>query len=455
MHALFLSLLFPFVLSHTAQEWQSRTIYQVLTDRFYRNNGDTSGCSNLGDYCGGGFIGLMNNLDYIQNMGFDAIWISPMVTNTPGGYHGYWALDFYGVNPNFGAAQDLTNLISALHSRGMWIMLDVVANHVGPIGTDLSGVGQINPFNQASYYHPYCNIDWNNQWSVQNCWLANLPDLNQTVPFVDQGLTTWVNKIVQQYSIDGLRIDTCPEVPISFWAQYAQAAGVFTICEVFDGSIPDNAAYQPTVDATLNYPMFYLMQDLFKSGGSMYDARNFMSQASSTFKNMNWEGNFVDNHDNARFLYQYPKINRFQNAIAWTMTWPGIPILYYGDEQGYAGGNDPNNREILWPNIKNTGSQMYTFVKTVVTYRKNHQIWNYSWVERYCAQNFYAYSRGQAMMAFSNTDNNQMFWVSYHPYQVGNVVCNVLAANDCVTVTSQGVPVYLDGGECKLYQLKQ
>lgn len=442
------------VFSHSAQEWQSRTIYQVLTDRFFRNNGDTSGCGNLGNYCGGGFVGLINHLDYIQNMGFDAIWVSPIVLNTPGGYHGYWAQDFYSINPSFGSEQDFINLVTALHSRGMWMMVDVVANHVGPIGEDLSGVGQINPFNQASYYHPYCPINWSNQWSVQNCWLANLPDLNQSVQFVSSGLLTWIKTIVQKYSIDGLRIDTCPEVPINFWAQFSQAAGVFTMCEVFDGSIPTNAGYQGSVDATLNYPLYYLMQDMFKSGNSMYDARNFWNQASQAFKNINVEGNFVDNHDNARFLYNYNKINRFQNAVAWTMTWPGIPILYYGGEQGYAGGNDPNNREILWPNIGNTQSTMYTFVKNVVTYRKNHQLWNFSWVERYAANNFYAYSRGQALMAFSNTDNNQMYWVSYHPYAVGNVVCNVFAANDCVTVTSQGVPVTLNQGECKLYQLK-
>ena len=455
MKVLVFCLAFAVVMSHTAQEWQSKTIYQVLTDRYFRNNGDTSGCGNLGNYCGGGFVGLMNHLDYIQNMGFDAIWVSPIVLNTPGGYHGYWAQDFYKINPSFGTEQEFISLISALHQRGMWIMVDVVANHVGPIGENLAGVGQINPFNQASYYHPYCAINWNNQWSVQNCWLANLPDLNQSVQFVSSGLLTWIKSIVQKYSIDGLRIDTCPEVPMSFWAQFSQAAGVFTLCEVFDGSIPTNAGYQGSVDATLNYPLYYLMQDMFKSGNSMYDARNFWSQASQAFKNINVEGNFVNNHDNARFLYNFGKINRFQNAIAWTMTWPGIPILYYGDEQGYAGGNDPNNREILWPNIGNTQSQMYTFVKTVVNYRKNNQIWNYNWVERYAANNFYAYSRGQALMAFSNTDNSQMYWVSYHPYAVGNVVCNVFYSTDCVTVTSQGVPVTLNQGECKLYQLKK
>jgi len=136
------------------------------------------------------------------------------------------------------------------------------------------------------------------------------------------------------------------------------------------------------------------------------------------------------------------------------MTWPGIGILYYGDEQGYAGGDDPNNREILWPNLGNTNFQLYTFVTKVVQYRKANQIWNYPFVERFCADNFYCWTRGMAMMAFSNTNTNLQYNVTFHPYQVGQVICNIFYATDCVTVMSYGVPVYLNGGECKLYQLQ-
>jgi len=93
-------------------------------------------------------------------MGFDAIWISPVVTNYPGGYHGYWATDFYTINANFGSAQDLKDLVNACHSRGIWVMVDVVANHVGPIGTNYASV---NPFNKAEHYHTNCDINnWNN-----------------------------------------------------------------------------------------------------------------------------------------------------------------------------------------------------------------------------------------------------------------------------------------------------
>jgi alpha-amylase len=66
-------------------------------------------------------------------MGFDAIWISPIVTNTPNGYHGYWMQDLYGFNPKFGSKADLQALIQACHSRNMFVMLDVVGNHVGPV----------------------------------------------------------------------------------------------------------------------------------------------------------------------------------------------------------------------------------------------------------------------------------------------------------------------------------
>jgi len=73
-----------------AAAWKKRAVYQLLTDRFAKSNGDTSGC-NLSNYCGGDFEGIKKNLQYIKDLGFDAIWISPVIDNIDGGYHGYWA----------------------------------------------------------------------------------------------------------------------------------------------------------------------------------------------------------------------------------------------------------------------------------------------------------------------------------------------------------------------------
>lgn len=156
--------------------WKSRSIYQLLTDRFARSNGDKSSCGNLSNYCGGTWKGIEDNLDYIKGMGFDAIWISPVVQNIGGGYHGYWASNWEQVNSNFGSSDDLKAMVSAAHAKGIWVMVDVVANHVGPVGNDFS---QIYPLNQAEHYHADCQIDnWNDQNQVENCRLSDLPDLN-------------------------------------------------------------------------------------------------------------------------------------------------------------------------------------------------------------------------------------------------------------------------------------
>ena len=455
-------LLLVAVWAATPQQWASRTIYQVVTDRFARNDGDTSICQNLSNYCGGGFIGLMNNLDYIANMGFDAIWISPVIANTPGGYHGYWAQNHYEVNTNFGSAQDLINLSNAMHAKGMYLMLDVVANHIGPVGTSLSNDLLVNngiyPFNQTNYYHSYCDItNWNDQNNVEFCWLADLPDLAQEVPYVTQTFYSWVQFMIRTYGVDGLRIDTCPEVPVSFWQGFTQASGVYTVCEVFNGDFGYVMGYQNqgAASGTLNYPMFFsVRQSIFQGAQSMLNIRTYTSSMAG-FSNQNLLVNFVDNQDNARFLSGTNNLNLFKAAIAFSMTWLGIPNLYYGDEQAYAGGNDPNNREILWTNLQNTNSVMYEFVTQVVNFRKSNQIWQYPIVERYALDNIYVFTRGNnVMMAFTNSGNDVTVYVTYHPFPQGATLCNIFYATDCVTVASNGINVTLLNGETKLYVLK-
>ncbi len=111
----------------SAADWRSQSIYQVMTDRFARTDLSTSApCDpSQGVYCGGSWQGLIKKLDYIQDMGFTAVWISPVVkqigsdTGDGRAYHGYWAQDIYSLNANFGSADDLKALSAALHGRGM------------------------------------------------------------------------------------------------------------------------------------------------------------------------------------------------------------------------------------------------------------------------------------------------------------------------------------------------
>jgi len=170
-----LHLLFLLVAAHalivfaaTPAQWRGRSIYQVLTDRYALTNGSTTAPCNLGaaPYCGGTWQGIINKLDYIQNMGFTAIWISPVTQQIQGqtyygsSFHGYWQNNINALNSAFGTANDLKALSAALHARGMYLMVDVVVNHFAWPGAETAvNYASFVPFNSASYFHQYCPIN--------------------------------------------------------------------------------------------------------------------------------------------------------------------------------------------------------------------------------------------------------------------------------------------------------
>jgi alpha-amylase len=383
-----LAALLGVALAGNTADWKKRTVYQVLTDRFYYP-GASSACSNLSKYCGGTFKGLEEKLDYITGMGFDAIWISPVVTNYENGYHGYWATNWNTINSHFGTADELKQLVSTAHSKGVWVMVDVVANHVGPVGDDFS---EVYPLNTASDYHTDCQIvNWSDQAQVEYCRLADLPDLDQDNSYVRQFLKDWIKDLVQTYNFDGIRIDTIPEVSKDFWSEFGASSGVFQMGECFNGDPAYVGGYQGAVTALFNYPMYYTIKDVFLSKKSAYNIRDRFNTEANYFSDIDALGIFVDNHDNARFLNSGFDVTGFKNALVFAMHARGIPFVYYGSEQAYAGGNDPQNRESLWQDM-NTGYELYSFMRSNVNARKTNQNWNYSQVERYINDNFYAFS---------------------------------------------------------------
>ena len=138
----FFATILPLILSFTSSisaadtgSWKSRSIYFALTDRISRSSSDTTSCANLGNYCGGTFKGLESKLDYIKGLGFDAVWVTPVVasekhfnterrqsmlthcTDSAGGYHGYWTQDLYSVNINYGTPADLKSLVNTAHGK--------------------------------------------------------------------------------------------------------------------------------------------------------------------------------------------------------------------------------------------------------------------------------------------------------------------------------------------------
>ena len=140
----------------------------------------------------------------------------------------------------------------------------------------------------------------------------------------------------------------------------------------------------------------------------MYNIRSRWSDVGGNFKDVSALGIFVDNHDNARFLNSYNNKAGFKSALTFALTATGIPFYYYGSEQAYAGGNDPQNRESLWQDI-NTGSDIYKMTAAINKARKAGEIWNHQLEEKYVMDNVYCFSRGSMMVATTNRGDQVSF----------------------------------------------
>jgi alpha-amylase len=234
-------------------------------------------------------------------------------------------------------------------------MADVVANHMG------KGISnhKPEPLNQQSSYHSACDIDYNNQNSIEQCEIAGLPDLNTGSATVKKVLNDWIKWLVSEYGFDGIRIDTVKHVEKSFWPDFQKAAGVYAIGEVWDGSPDYLAGYAKVMPGLLNYAMYYPMNRFYQQKGDPQAVVDMHNEINTKFDDPTVLGTFIDNHDNARWLSQKNDKSLLKNALAFVILARGIPIVYYGTEQGYAGGNDPANREDLWRSKFDTNSDLY------------------------------------------------------------------------------------------------
>ena len=392
--------------------WRNQNIYQIVTDRFF--DGDSANNNASGNYSasagssphGGDFKGIEQKLDYIKALGATAIWISPVVKNGNGDYHGYAATDFYAVEPRFGTMNDLQRLVSEAHKRGILVVNDVVVNH-GSTWVDSADAGWGNtfryppsgytlkynsggktyasPFDNASLtsafgntglaniFHNNCGgiLNYGDSTQVELGELSALDDFKTESTYVRQKMGEIYSFWINHAGFDGFRIDTVKHVEMGFWDYWSPlvrssstAAGkpnFFQFGEVYDGSDAKCGSYTGTktsgtykMESVLDYPLYYQVNSVFASGsGNTQLLENRYANLTTAYydaSSLMSLVTFLDNHDQPRFLSTNIGGNttRLELALAFLYTSRGIPCLYYGTEQDFDGGTDPWDREDMF-----------------------------------------------------------------------------------------------------------
>ncbi|MBB5343722.1 glycosidase [Edaphobacter lichenicola] len=360
-------------------------MYLIMTDRFAdgdpsnnRQPGMTYDRNDPHAWHGGDLRGIRQHLDYLQDLGVNTIWITPVDQNRErDSYHGYGTTDMYKVDEHFGTLSDLTALANDLHAQGMKLVLDIVPNHVGPAHPWVEDSPTPDWFHGTKAQHrlaqgnfralmdPYASA--RDRKDVLDGWFVDLlPDMNQENPLVAQYLIQNTIWWVEETSADGLRLDTFPYVGRQFWHDFhAQLSEIFphltTVGEVFNGTFAmppmlnsffaggvvrsggttdiDTGLYTP-----FDYPFFSAIRDVTVRNTPMTDLANLFRQ-DSVYPHPDRLVTLLGSHDTKRFMSEPGATpERLLLAFGILLTARGIPVIYSGDEIGMAGGEDPDNR---------------------------------------------------------------------------------------------------------------
>ncbi len=324
-------------------------------------------------YHGGDLKGVQQHLPYLKDLGVTTLWLTPLYQNDDASsdYHGYGAVDEYAVEDHFGTMQDVQNLVAAAHQLGLKVLFDMVPNHVGPRhpwansqpapgwlhGTPAHHLDNAN-YDFPPISDPHATPA--NYIEALDGWFVNtLPDLAQENPLVAAYLLQNAEWWTESSGIDGVRIDTFPYVPRSFWSYYDQGLvarypDFFMVGEVndTDATVTSYWAGGQTgfdgIDTHLttpfDFPMFQAIGDVVARGESAKKLVSVLRQ-DRFYPHPELLVTLLDNHDRPRFITQANgSVEKLKLGLSLLLTMRGIPQLYSGDEIGLPGGEDPDNR---------------------------------------------------------------------------------------------------------------
>lgn len=405
-------------------DWRDQVLYFLLVDRF--DNGaanlepyvlgqpaPSADPANRGRFQGGKIKGITRRLDYIRGLGCTAIWVSPLLKNRldSNDYHGYGIQDFLEIDPRYGALEDLQELTSEAHARGMYVILDIVLNHTGDVWSYPGGYPYYYHDGQAFPFGSWHELDsnsglqlddavWPNELQRQDAfkrrgqirnWDAypetvdgdfiNLKELDLPKHHVLDTLIKVYKYWIAAADVDGYRLDTVKHMEESATAlfcnavrEYAQRMGkhrffmfgeIAASDQVIRNYLGRNSRIQgtnerfPSLDAALDFPQYHVLEDVIKGFANPEALRARYEALRDEYADHGEAGGyfvrFVDNHDQIgrprqRFMHNNNYPQQAVLAMAYLLTSQGVPCIYYGTEQGFDGGgpDDSYLRECMF-----------------------------------------------------------------------------------------------------------
>lgn len=431
----------------TADDFRARTMYFVFVDRFANGNTNndnglnpaaTSAVKSAGaqsewkKYWGGDIAGLISKLDYLQSLGVSAIWLTPLVDNinvgNEGGYHGYWARDFFAVDEHLGDWALVDELDAQMEARGMKLVLDIALNHSNQddqyeFGALYKEGAFITDFasGKGSWYHANgaisdcgdtnptttCNGEWDDPWSFRNKSLFNLTDFNHGTgsnSLADQYLIDSALKWMD-HGVDAFRIDAIKHIEPSFINRFSAAvrakkADTYIFGEWYNAGAGDSISMgflnERRGSELLDFKLRDAIENAIAGNTTMISLSSHIASRAAAMNGFeDQQAIFLDNHDATRtsvYLQTNGVTNRgpgkgmtkaFADArqnlgMALVMTLPGVPTVYYGTEQNSTWftanadgqvGHDPYNREQMPSFSESTAA--FNIISSLAEVRKN------------------------------------------------------------------------------------
>ena len=357
--------------------------YQIFIERFA--NGDPTNDPKsivpwetkpgVDSFFGGDLQGIRDHIPYLKDLGINAVYLTPVFKAASN--HKYDTIDYFEIDPSFGSNELFIQLVHEFHAAGIRVVLDGVFNHCGdqnPKFTDAVEHGSSSP-----YYDWFVFQAYEASKMFQTCGGANfLPKLNTSNPEVQNYILEVATYWIEKAGIDGWRLDVPWKVDPGLWPcfyKHVKALNneIYVVHETWrDSSFWLNRGIG---DAVMNYQLRdYIFDYALKDAMDAEDFNYFVQRLLDDFRGAAlYQLNLLGSHDTARLLtIAAGDIQRVLIAYTLLFTLPGAPMVYYGDENGMVGENDPDcRRGMIWTE-KDWNLEIRQHLSKLINIRKSH-----------------------------------------------------------------------------------